>query len=345
MTRTDAGLAAQASGDGILLFRQYEQDGELRDLKIISENASGENPIDALLNAPIATNTGEIVDLRTLADVERVEGPNEIRHVDRNRAVTLQLTPPEGMPLELAIDKVNELVSGLREAGKIPPGVDVQLAGSAGKLNEIKAALLGDGTLMGTFTSSLVLAFLVVYLVMVVLFQSWTYPLVIMLSVPLATFGGFLGLALVHKWSLIDRYMPTQNLDMLSILGFIILAGVVVNNSILIVHQTLNFLKDPVRDLETPNEAIVASVKSRVRPILMSALTSVGGMIPLVVLPGSGSELYRGLGAVVVGGLLVSTVFTLVLTPCLLSIIFAFVDPKKRIENAEPEAKPAPVAA
>ncbi len=345
MTRTDAGLAAQASGDGILLFRQYEQDGELRDLKIISENASGENPIDALLNAPIATNTGEIVDLRTLADVERVEGPNEIRHVDRNRAVTLQLTPPEGMPLELAIDKVNELVSGLKKAGKIPPGVDVKLAGSAGKLNEIKAALLGDGSLMGTFTSSLVLAFLVVYLVMVVLFQSWTYPLVIMLSVPLATFGGFLGLALVHKWSLIDRYMPTQNLDMLSILGFIILAGVVVNNSILIVHQTLNFLKDPERDLETPNEAIVASVKSRVRPILMSALTSVGGMIPLVILPGSGSELYRGLGAVVVGGLLVSTIFTLVLTPCLLSIIFAFVDPKKKFENTEAEAKPTPVAA
>lgn len=335
MTRTDVGLTAQANGDGILLFRQYEQDGELRDLKVISENAGGTNPIDALLNAPIATNTGQIVDLRTIANVERIQGPNEIRHVDRNRAVTLQFTPPEGLPLESAIDKVNELIENLREGGAIPPTVNVQLAGSAGKLNEIKAALLGDGTLMGTFTSSLVLAFLVVYLVMVVLFQSWSYPLVIMLSVPLATFGGFLGLALVHKWSIIDRYMPTQNLDMLSILGFIILAGVVVNNSILIVHQTLNFLKDPNRDLETPDEAIVASVKSRVRPILMSALTSVGGMIPLVILPGSGSELYRGLGAVVVGGLLVSTIFTLVLTPCLLSIIFAVVDPKKKIESAQ----------
>ncbi len=344
MTRTDAGLAAQANGDGILLFRQYEQDGELRDLKIISGNSSGENPIDALLNAPLATNTGEIVDLRTIADVERVQGPNEIRHVDRNRAVTLQLTPPEGMPLESAIDKVNELVEGLRAQGQIPPGVDVNLAGSAGKLNEIKAALLGDGSLMGTLTSSLVLAFLVVYLVMVVLFQSWSYPLVIMLSVPLATFGGFLGLAIVHKWSLADRYMPTQNLDMLSILGFIILAGVVVNNSILIVHQTLNFLKDPDRDLESADEAIVASVKSRVRPILMSALTSVGGMIPLVILPGSGSELYRGLGAVVVGGLLVSTIFTLVLTPCLLSIIFAFVDPKKKIDKAT-DMSPKPATA
>ena len=98
-------------------------------------------------------------------------------------------------------------------------------------------------------------------------------------------------------------------------LGFVILAGVVVNNSILIVHQTLNFLKDPTRGLETPDEAIAASVETRVRPILMSALTSVGGMIPLVLLPGSGSELYRGLGSVVLGGLMFSTLFTLILVP------------------------------
>lgn len=334
MTRTDVGIAAQANGDGVLLFRDYEENGELKDMKVISEDAFGKDPIDSLLNAPLATPTGQVVDFRNVAEVDRVQGPSEIRHVDRNRAVTLQFTPPEELPLQTAIDKVDELVANLRQAKAIPPGVNVELAGSAGKLNEIKRALLGDGSLLGTLSSSLVLAFLVVYLVMVVLFQSWSYPLVIMLSVPLATFGGFLGLALVHWWSVADRYMPTQNLDMLSILGFVILAGVVVNNSILIVHQTLNFLKDPARDVETPDEAIAASVESRVRPILMSALTSVGGMIPLVLLPGSGSELYRGLGAVVVGGLLLSTVFTLILTPCMLSVVFAFFDPK-RIVGAE----------
>lgn len=347
MTRTDAGLAAQANGDGILLFRQYEQEGELRDMKVISKDASGDHPIDAILNTPLATGTGQIVDLRTVAEVKRVRGPSEIRHVDRDRAVTLQFTPPEGMPLESAIDRVNELVGNLRGGGAIPASVDVKLAGSAGKLNEIKTALLGDGSIMGTLTSSLVLAFLVVYLVMVVLFQSWSYPLVIMLSVPLATFGGFLGLALVHYWSVVDRYMPTQNLDMLSILGFVILAGVVVNNSILIVHQTLNFLQDETRGVESADEAIIASVKSRVRPILMSALTSVGGMIPLVVLPGSGSELYRGLGSVVVGGLLLSTVFTLILTPCMLSVVFAFFDPKRKltINKAKGDAFAEPATA
>ena len=335
LTRRDVGLAAQANGDGILFFRDYEREGELLDLKVISEDANGKHPIDGILNAPIATGNGSIVDLRTLASVERVRGPNEIRHVDRSRAVTLQFTPPAGMPLETAIEKVEALVAQLRDSGKIHPGLEVGLAGSAGKLNEIKRALLGEGGILGTVTSSLFLAFLVVYLVMVVLFQSWSSPVVIMLTVPLATLGGFLGLAAVHFWSNLDPYMPVQNLDMLSILGFIILAGVVVNNAILIIHQTLNFLKNPESGAETPEKAIIASVRTRVRPILMSSLTSVGGMIPLVLLPGAGSELYRGLGAVVVGGLLVSTIFTLVLVPAVLSIVYSVLDPRKNLRINE----------
>jgi HAE1 family hydrophobic/amphiphilic exporter-1 len=336
LTRTDVGLAAQANGDGILLFREYEQDGELRDLKVISQLAFSDQPVDAVLSAPMATPSGESVDLRAVAEVIRTDGPSEIRHVDRSRAVTLQFTPPKGMPLEKAIDDVNGLIAALKSSGGIPPGIDVGLAGSAGKLNEIKRALLGDGTWLGTLTSSLFLAFLVVYLVMVVLFQSWSYPVVIMLTVPLATFGGFLGLALVHHWSLADRYLPVQNLDMLSLLGFVILAGVVVNNAILIVHQTLNLLHDPAWSGRSPDEAIAEAVESRVRPILMSSLTSVGGLIPLVVLPGAGSELYRGLGAVVTGGLLLSTVFTLILVPCVLSLVFALAGaPRAKADAAE----------
>lgn len=329
LTRTDIGLAAQANGDGILFFRDYERNGELRDMKLISKHSIAENPIDAILNAPLATPTGHVIDLRTVASVERVLGPDEIRHVDRSRAVTLQYTPPPGLPLETAIDQVNEIVASLRQQGAIEPGIDVGLSGSAGKLNEIKTALLGDGSIAGTFLSSMFLAFLVVYLVLVVLFQSWSSPIVIMLTVPLATLGGFAGLAIVHQWSVMDHYMPVQNLDMLSILGFVLLAGVVVNNAILIIHQTFNFMADPKRHLENPDQAIVASVRTRVRPILMSTLTSVGGMLPLVLLPGAGSELYRGLGAVVVGGLLISTIFTLILVPAVLSIFFTAFKPQK----------------
>ena len=95
---------------------------------------------------------------------------------------------------------------------------------------------------MGTLGSSLLLALLVVYLLMCVLFQSFLQPLVIMFSVPLATLGGFAALRGVHVWSVHDRYMPVQKLDVLTMLGFVILIGVVVNNAILIVHQSLNFM-------------------------------------------------------------------------------------------------------
>ncbi|MGJ8723294.1 MAG: efflux RND transporter permease subunit [Roseibacillus sp.] len=323
MTRSDLGLAVQAAGEGILLFRDYEQSGELKDIKIINQDALSERPFESLLDTPVATPTGAVLDLRSLATLERVQGPEQIRHVDRLRAVTLEVTPPPGVALEDAITQVEGLIQTLRDQGGVAPGTQVEIAGSAGALAEITKALIGDGTFFATLTSSVVLALLVIYLLLVILFQSWSYPLVILLSVPLATFGGFLGLFLVHKWSLADPYMPVQQLDVLTMLGFIILAGVVVNNAILIVHQALNFLRED--DEMTPNDAIRESVRSRVRPILMSTLTSVGGMLPLVLLPGSGSELYRGLGAVVVGGLAVSTIFTMFLVPAVLSIILNLV--------------------
>ena len=321
MSRADLGLAVQANGDGILLFRQFEENGELKDMKIISKDSRGDGALESLMRAPVATPGGAIVDFDSIASLQRIRGPDAIRHVDRLRAVTVELTPPDGMPLETVIEQVEAKVDGLRAAGAIPNSVSTTLSGSASKLAEITRALLGDGSFVGFISSTLFLAIVAIYLLLVILFQSWTYPLVILLSVPLATFGGFLGLALVHWWSEQDRYSPVQNLDMLSILGFVILAGVVVNNAILIVHQTLNFLRDDA-ELD-PQQAITRSVRSRVRPILMSTLTSVGGMIPLVVVPGAGSELYRGLGAVVVGGLVVSTLFTLFLVPTVLSTMFA----------------------
>jgi HAE1 family hydrophobic/amphiphilic exporter-1 len=327
MTRSDLGLAVQASGEGILLFRDYEKNGELKDMKIITKGALEGRPLESLLDTPVATPTGKVVDLRSIATLKNVRGPDKIRHVDRLRAVTLEVTAPDGMALADAVENVKAIIDQLESQGGVGPGVQVEIAGSSDALNEIKMALLGDGSMIGFLTSSLFLALFVVYLLMVVLFQSWSYPLVIILSVPLATVGGLLGLSLIHSWSLKDPYMPVQNMDVLTILGFVILAGVVVNNAILIVHQTINFMKeDPSRD---PNSAIRESVSSRVRPILMSTLTSIGGMIPLVLIPGSGSELYRGLGAVVVGGLAVSTVFTMFLVPAVLSIVFSFNQPKE----------------
>jgi HAE1 family hydrophobic/amphiphilic exporter-1 len=165
-------------------------------------------------------------------------------------------------------------------------------------------------------------ALLVTYLLMCALFESFLTPLVIMFSVPLAVVGGFAGLRIVHDISMNDPTIAPQQLDVLTMLGFIILVGVVVNNAILIVHQALNFMRgEEGKEPMEAHDAIAQSVRTRIRPIMMSVLTSVGGMLPLVLFPGAGSEMYRGLGSVVVGGLIVSTVFTLILVPLLFSLV------------------------
>jgi HAE1 family hydrophobic/amphiphilic exporter-1 len=148
------------------------------------------------------------------------------------------------------------------------------------------------------------------YLLLAALFQSFLYPIVILVTVPLATFGGVIGLRVVQLFD------ATQQLDILTMLGFVILVGTVINNSILIVYHALQMMRDGVDS----REAVKESVRVRVRPIFMSTGTSVLGMLPLVVMPGAGSELYRGLGSVVVGGLSFSTIFTLLVTP----LVFSF---------------------
>jgi HAE1 family hydrophobic/amphiphilic exporter-1 len=124
-------------------------------------------------------------------------------------------------------------------------------------------------------------------------------------------------------------------------LGFVILVGVVVNNAILLVHQALLNVREYGM---TPRNAISESVRTRVRPIFMTAVTSVFGMLPLVVAPGAGSELYRGLGAVMVGGLTVATIFTLVLVPALFSLFVSARDGLAALIHGRPVVQPVPKA-
>jgi HAE1 family hydrophobic/amphiphilic exporter-1 len=155
------------------------------------------------------------------------------------------------------------------------------------------------------------LSVLIVYLLLVALFSSWFSPLVILVSVPLALAGGILGIAVAQWWS-----GGQAAFDVIAMLGFVILAGIVVNNAILIVHQMNNLRAQGVE----PRRALVEAAATRLRPILMSVITSVVGMWPLAAGGGAGAELYQSLGAVLVGGLLLSTVFTLFLVPLLVSI-------------------------
>ena len=208
-----------------------------------------------------------------------------------------------------------------------------------GAIGMVLLALLLGGIASGLISAPQLLmarvgwALLVTYLLMCALYESFLYPLVIMFSVPLAVVGGFGGLAIVHAVTLMNPAKAPQQLDVLTMLGFVILIGIVVNNAILLVEQALN-LMEPWRlgDIaagEKPmsaNEAIAESVRTRIRPIFMSCLTSVVGTLPLVVYPGSGSEMYRGMGAVLIGGQLVSTVFTLVLVPLVFSLVIEMRD-------------------
>ncbi|HNQ23909.1 MAG TPA: efflux RND transporter permease subunit [Phycisphaerae bacterium] len=203
--------------------------------------------------------------------------------------------------------------------------------------------LLNPPLLLMALQSRMLLALVVTYLLMAALFESFVYPLLIMFTVPLAAVGGFAGLAIVHWVSLYDVTAPIQQLDVVTMLGFVILIGVVVNNAILIVHQALTFMR---RDGMPHAEAVVLSVQTRTRPIFMSSFTSIVGMLPLVITPGAGSELYRGLGSVMVGGLLVATLFTLVLVPLAFTL---FLDvqawAKRTLAAGSAPARPAPVSA
>lgn len=319
------GRIVQTLGEGAIIG-DYVLEGDNIDLSVKAQGVQEKNDAKWMLDIPIATPSGEIVPLSTVANIKRRTAPEMILRIEEQRAITLQVTVAD-MPLETAMNEIQADLDAMRESGKIPPTVRTNLTGTAAKLKNVREALLGEWTgfnkaSFGSLAQSrMFLALLVTYLLMAALFESWIYPLVILFSVPLATVGGFFGLALVRVF--ID---PAQQLDVLTMLGFVILTGIVVNNAILIVHQTLNILQGKADvDLPSPvshHDAIAESVKSRVRPIFMSMLTSVGGMLPLVLFPGSGSELYRGLGSVVVGGLFVSTVFTLLLVPLLLSVLF-----------------------
>ncbi|MDE0850782.1 efflux RND transporter permease subunit [Yoonia sp.] len=261
---------------------------------------------------PVVTPSGQIVPVSALADVVLTAGPTEIRHRERLRTVTLEIRPSNDLPLEEAVELLEtQVVAVLQEQG-LPSDIRLSVSGTADQLSQTWQAI----------QINLIVALIIVFLVMAILFESFVLPLVILIAVPVAAAGGVGGLALLNLYQ-------TQPLDMLTLLGFIILVGIVVNNAILIVHQTLYHLREEKME---PIAAIEEATRNRIRPIFMSTLTSVMGMLPLIIFPGEGSELYRGLGAVVVGGLSMSAFLTLLTVPPLLRLCI-----RKPVEDTEAE--------
>ena len=305
MGGAELGLVVDALIDGAIIG-EYTPKGQPKLDVVLRAVTEGEELLPdapALLSAPVATPSGRTVPLGSLANIEERLGPSVIRHLERRRAITLNVSPPEDLALEDAIHIIrNEVIGSLEEEGAVPPGVEFGLSGAAGKLEVAQKQ----------FGNILLLALIICFLLIAALFEDFVSPFAVLMSVPLAAAGGAGGL-----W-LVNALLGKQPLDLMTALGFLILIGVVVNNAILVVDGSLT----RIRAGTTLREAVPLAVEARVRPIFMTTATSLAGLLPMVVFSGSGSELYRGVGAIVLGGLLLSTVLTLFVVPSAFTLLW-----------------------
>ncbi len=289
-SRQQMSTVMRALGDGVYVGDYFDGD---RRMDIVLRAPEWQSP-EELAATPVATPAGGIQSVDQLVRMERTAGPSQIRRVDRRRAVTLVVTPPAEMSLEESIDILKQKVEP-QLLSMLPEDGEISYYGSADDLN----------VALSNMSQSFILAILVLYLLMSGLFRSFTDSLLVVSAIPLATVGG------VTLLRILDLPM-----DLLTMIGFIVLLGLVVNNAILLVHQT----RSAEREGMDRRTAVEQAIRRRLRPILMSTLTSLFGMMPLLLIPGPGSEVYRGLAAVIVGGMSVSAVFTLIYLPSLLRL-------------------------
>lgn len=265
---------------------------------------------------PIHTPQGSVVPVGAVADLVETVDTDTIRRVDGRRTVTLNVIPPRSIALETGVGLVQtEVIDHLRKSGAVPPGVSLDISGASDRLKATQEALSGNYAV----------AVLLCYLLLVAVFSHWGFPLLIMTTVPLGIAGGIVGLWLLNA---VGGWLPSlglapirQSFDMITMLGFLILVGTVVNNPILLVDRALHNLKHTGMDVVA---AVGEAVQTRLRPILMSSITTIVGLAPLVFIPGAGTELYRGVGAIVLFGLLFATLVTLVFLPSLLVEVLAW---------------------
>jgi multidrug efflux pump subunit AcrB len=304
----DFGYAVAALSDGAFVDEFFLADDKV-DIFLFSQ-AGARQRLAQLAQTPVLTPSGAVLPLSSLAELVEVADSDTLRRVDGRRTVTLYIIPPRSVALETAVDIVRQqLVPALQQQGAIVPGVMLDISGASDQLDETKAAL----------SSNFLIAVVLIYLLLVAIFSHWGYPLFILATVPLGLAGALVGLVgtngisgLLSTIGLGGFYQP---FDMITMLGFLILLGTVVNNPILIVDQSRHNLQFPGVSV---TEAVLQAVATRLKPILMSTTTTVFGLAPLVLLPGEGTELYRGVGIIVLCGLIFSTLISLTFLPALL---------------------------
>ncbi|MEN3037558.1 MAG: efflux RND transporter permease subunit [Candidatus Kryptonium sp.] len=267
----------------------YKELGDEYDITI-QPGADLRNSISYISEIPVRTVSGNVVKVKDVARIYEAYSPIEIQHRDRQRIITVGANV-EGRALGDVTRDLQERISKI----DIPPGVEIRFAGQV----EEQAKSFRD------LFQVLILGVILTYIIMASQFESLLHPFVIMFAVPFAFTGVVLGLLVFGV-----------SFGLTAFMGLIILVGIVVNNAIVLVDYT-NLLRARGYELY---DAIVTAGKTRLRPVLMTTLTTILGTLPLAVFRGEGSELWRALGITVLGGLTFSTLITLVLVPTIYSI-------------------------
>jgi hydrophobic/amphiphilic exporter-1 (mainly G- bacteria), HAE1 family len=318
ISEADMGAIVEAALGGRLASDFVEGKEEL-DVSVELQNTFVETP-EQLRQLPIYGGRDRRVQLADVAEVRETTGPDVINHVDLERSITLTVSLAPDAPLGALVNRAEqEVLTPLR--ANLPAGYRIELSGSADRLAETLTQL----------ASAFVLSILITYLLLVALYRSFLYPVVIMATVPMGMSGALLSLVLVNQ--IPGLVVP---LDMITALGFVILTGVVVNNAILLVDRALQ-LQQEGQDYDA---SLYNATGDRLRAIFMSAGTSVLGMLPLAVVPGQGAELYQGLGIVLTGGLAFSTILTPTVVPALMGLLRDFSQRKPKPPRKQQEPTP-----
>jgi multidrug efflux pump subunit AcrB len=315
MLSSELGFTVAALTDGAFVDEFFLNDDKI-DIYLYS-NLGTEAKLEELKQLPIYTPVGSVIPLSSIAMIKETVDTSSIRRVDGKRTVTLNVIPPDNVPLETGVDIVRkDIVDYLQQAGEIPNSIKIKISGASDQLDATRDAL----------SSNYLIALIIIYLLLVAIFNHWGYPVLIMTTIPLGIAGGIFGLWFINQLPELGFQEVSQSFDMITMLGFLILMGTVVNNPILIVHQAMNASRDGMQAID----AVRHSVETRLRPIAMSTLTTVFGLAPLVLLPGEGTELYRGVGVIVMFGILGSAIVSLTFLPAL-TVFF--------VEKTKPNAK------
>jgi len=310
-TADEFGYTIAALTDGAFVDEFFQGDDKI-DIFLYS-TAHTDQRIDQLRDLTLYTPQGSVVPVSAIADVVETVDTDAIRRVNGRRTVTLRVIPPRSTALETGVEIVKrDVIDYMRNNGEIPQGVSIDISGASDQLTATREALFGN----------FLVAVALCYLLLVVIYKHWGYPWLIMTTVPLGIAGGIIGLWLMNfvggLLPMIGLAPIQQPFDMITMLGFLILLGTVVNNPILIVDQALQNLRagEPA-----PRKAVQDAVEIRLRPIMMTTITTICGLAPLVFIPGAGTELYRGVGAIVLFGLFFTSVITLTFLPAFLTSV------------------------